>query len=114
LLAGTDLHPGQPYGCDIVGYEWDSVATNGQTPANLQILSASPVTDHSGHHGVSNTTAYRAPSGALVFAAGTVQWGFALDDYRLLDDPHCAGKTQPIAGLQRLTANVLAALARHG
>jgi hypothetical protein len=110
LLAGTDLHSGQTYGCDLVGYEWDSVATNSKTPANLRILGASPVTDHAGHHGVSNTTAYRAPSGGLVFAAGTVQWGLALDDYRMFDDPRCAGKTQPVSGLQRLTANVLAAL----
>jgi hypothetical protein len=74
------------------------------------MLGVSAVTDHAGHDGVSNTTIHRVSPGMLVFAAGTVQWGLALVVQRLLDDPHTVGKTHPLPGLQRLTANALAVL----
>jgi hypothetical protein len=47
----------------------------------------------------------------MVFAAGTIDWAFALDDVRLMDNPQCTGRTQSVPELQALSANVMAALA---
>lgn len=43
LLDATGLQPGQHYGCNLVGYEWDGIVDNGATPQNLWVLGASPV-----------------------------------------------------------------------
>ncbi|MGH7914680.1 MAG: N,N-dimethylformamidase beta subunit family domain-containing protein, partial [Candidatus Binataceae bacterium] len=115
LLAGTSLKPGATYGCDYVGYEWDRVFDNGETPAGLHILGDSRVVSHDGTVDVSNTAYYVAPSGALVFAAGSIYWSFALDDYRVFSVQGCDGpnSTQPDQaqpGMQRLLTNVLSAL----
>jgi len=78
---------------DTLGYEWDVDADNGFRPAGLFKVSATTVsgvesfTDY-GSATKFNTTAthnmtlYRAPSGARVFGAGTVQWAWGLDNYR--------------------------------
>jgi hypothetical protein len=111
LLQGTGLKPGQAYGCDLVGYEWDSVYANGRSPAGLQVLSASPALAKTGVRSLSNTTYYVARSGAVVFAAGTIDWAYALDDIRLVDNPQCLGRTRAVPELQTLSAHVMAALA---
>jgi hypothetical protein len=80
---------------------------------NLKVIGSSPAVDHAGVPGLAQTAYYVAPSGALVFAAGTIDWTFALDDYRLFANPRCLGRTQVIPGLQRLTSNVMAALIVH-
>jgi hypothetical protein len=115
LLQGTGLRPGQAYGCDLVGYEWDSVYANGLSPSGLHMVSASPAQAKTGLHSLSNTTYYVARSGALVFAAGTIDWAYALDDIRLVDNPQCVNRTQAVPELQTLSAHVMAALApAHG
>jgi len=53
---------------------------------------------------------YVAPSGALVFDAGSIKWDFALDNLRLTPDRWCASQHAPVTGMQKLLANVLAAL----
>ncbi|MFE6735653.1 DUF4082 domain-containing protein [Microbacterium sp. NPDC057650] len=72
-----------------IGYESDEDSDNGFRPAGLIRLSTTVgptpqyLTDYGNvvvpgtteHH----LTMYRAPSGALVFGAGTVQWGWGLD-----------------------------------
>jgi hypothetical protein len=115
LLAGTGLQPGKAYGCDLVGYEWDRVFTNGASPSGLQVLSTSATLAADGKHDFSNTTAYMAQSGALVFAAGSIYWSYALDSLRLLQPAsRCANETAAIPEMQKLLANVMAALAvRH-
>jgi N,N-dimethylformamidase beta subunit-like protein/HYDIN/CFA65/VesB family protein/centrosomal CEP192-like protein len=93
FINGTSI-PG------IVGYEYDKVWNNGQTPPGLTVLSNSPVVgccEGSGNS-FSNSSLYTAPSGARVFAAGTIQWSFGLDNY----SAHYAN-----AGMQRTTANIL-------
>lgn len=111
LLRGTGLIPGQPYGCDIVGYEWDRVTNNGQTPANLHVIGSSPTVDyHDNQPDTANTAYYVAPSGALVFDAGSVAFSYALDDLRLLENRGCDGQNDVVPELQRLMANVMAAL----
>ena len=74
-----------------MGYEWDADLDNGFRPAGLFQLSSTTVnvpeafTDYGsttqlGGTATHHLTLYRAPSGALVFGAGTVQWSWGLDD----------------------------------
>src|SRR5690242_8686037 len=85
LLKGTGLQPGKAYGCNLVGYEWDTVFTNGATPPGLTVLGISPAVSSGGATEASATTYYTAPSGAFVFASGSVYWSYALDDLRVWD-----------------------------
>ena len=85
LLANTGVLPGASYGCNYVGYEWDAVIDNGAGPKNLAILGTSPTDSESGTKSVSNTTYYLSQSGGLVFASGSINWAYALDDFRQLD-----------------------------
>jgi hypothetical protein len=93
----ASLTPGQSTtldaGVGTLGYEWDVDADNGFRPPGLMDLSsttdtaAQPFTDYGSLTTPGNTatvthhlTLYRAPSGALVFGAGTVQWAWGLDN----------------------------------
>ena len=58
----------------LLGYEVDGML--GNAPSTLQILGSSPL--QSGL--VSSMTLYTAHSGAQVFATGSVQWAWGLDD----------------------------------
>src|SRR6185437_9449100 len=73
-----------------LGYEWDVEEDNGFRPAGLFDLSSATyaltvdyLLDAGGDYGAGTAThkmsMYRAPSGALVFGAGTVQWSWGLD-----------------------------------
>jgi hypothetical protein len=73
-----------------LGYEWDADPDNGFRPAGSIRLSSTTVsgvevfTDYGSTTNPSGTathnmTMYRAPSGARVFGAGTVQWAWGLD-----------------------------------
>jgi hypothetical protein len=89
------LGPGQvatlPTG--VLGYEWDIDADNGLRPAGLIRLSTTTVpvptylyySPSSGYYfGNANAThhltLYRAPSGALVFGAGTIHWSQGVEN----------------------------------
>jgi len=114
LLNGTGLQLGHPYGCRLVGYEWDRIYTNGATPVGLQVIGASTTKNSQDHPDTSNTTYYIAKSGALVFAAGSIYWTAALDSYRLFQDNSCSSNNLVVPGIQKLMANVMMALAtRH-
>jgi methionine-rich copper-binding protein CopC len=73
---------------DTLGYEWDEEPDNGFRPAGLFDLSSTTVsgvarlTDYGTNvvtgTATHNMSLYRAPSGALVFGAGTVQWVWGL------------------------------------
>src|SRR5262249_18986635 len=94
-------------GCDLVGYEWDRVFANNATPPNLQILSTSHTLNDQNKSDVSNTTYYIAPSGAMVFASGSIYWELALDDYRFTTDPACIDKDHAVPEIQKLMTNVM-------
>ncbi len=97
-----------------VGYESDEDLDNGSRPAGLMTLStttgptqqyvqnpagttvAPGTTTH-------NLTLYRAASGALVFGAGTVQWGWGLDQTHDGDNSNPADSR-----MQQATLNMLA------
>jgi hypothetical protein len=82
-----------------VGGEFDRAVQNATTPPGLVVLSASPVVDLQGQPATANSAYYR--QGGMVFAAGTVDWAWGLDDWRQ------AGLVDP--RVQRMTANVLEA-----
>ena len=105
---------------DTLGYEWDEDVDNGFRPAGEFDLSSTTVgelqafTDYgtvlndnatATHH----LTLYRAPSGALVFGAGTVQWSWGLENENAWNvfatDP---GAPPPDPNVEQFTVNLLA------
>ncbi|MBA2393027.1 MAG: choice-of-anchor D domain-containing protein [Ktedonobacteraceae bacterium] len=97
IYAGTGFVDGSKVP-GIVGYEYDKVWNNGFSPANETVLSNSPV-NGGGITSFANSTLYTAPSGARVFAAGTIQWSWGLASVE--------GNTYTNAGIQKTTANIL-------
>ncbi|MBV8551247.1 MAG: hypothetical protein JOY54_08090 [Acidobacteriaceae bacterium] len=90
----ASLSPGQTavLVAGSLGYEWDADVDNGFRPAGLFDLSSAtyPLTedlllDYGSTYGAGTAThsltMYRAPSRALVFGAGTVQWSWGLDTF---------------------------------
>jgi len=85
------LQPGEqvvfPNG--IVGHEWNEDLDNGFRPAGLMDMSRTTVNNvpyvqdygavFAAGTAIHAITLFRAPSGALVFSAGTVQWSWGLD-----------------------------------
>ena len=103
IYAGTGFTNGTSVP-GIVGYEYDKVWNNGFSPPGETVLSNSPVVgccEGSGNS-FSNSTLYTAPSGAQVFASGTIQWSWGLDNYS--SDGQFVN-----AGIQKTTANILGA-----
>ena len=101
MLPGTYVDIGR----QLVGWEWDAVADNGMSPEGLTVLATTPfygelASDYAERYvvgtGFSNTTRYTAPSGAMVFAAGTIQWAWGL------------AIVEPDLRIQQITYNVLA------
>ena len=95
-----------------LGYEWDEDPDNGFRPAGSIRLSSTtddsaPVLVDQGSEFESGTarhnmTLYRAPSGARVFGAGTVQWAWGLDA------THDRGSAAADVRMQQATLNLLA------
>ncbi len=87
----------------LLGYEVDSLHTT--SPSNITTLAASPWTalNDPGKQGTSHMTIYTAPSGAMVFATGSIQWAWGLDDFNA---PGLRTSRLNVAA-QRVTANVL-------
>ncbi len=114
FLSTTGLERGQIYGCGLVGYAWDRVYKNNSSPKGLAILGTSITVADDGGTDESNTTYYIAPSGAMVFASGSMYWTNALDNYRALFDKTCANKDVIVPGMQKLMAQIMDALViRH-
>jgi hypothetical protein len=102
----------------VLGYEWEEDADNGFRPAGLIRLSTTTeaVSDYlvfnpsppPGSYGFFSATVthhltmYRAPSGALVFGAGTIQWSWGLDA------THDLSGTPTDVNMQQATVNILA------
>ena len=110
LLQNTGLQAGKIYDNGLVGYEWDRVFDNGYTPENLQILATSQTNSVEGLPDNSNTTYYIAPSGALVFATGSIYWTSALDSYRYDRSLDNTKEAQTVPEIQQLMKNIMTAL----
>jgi hypothetical protein len=107
--------PGQNALPALVGYEFDTRAVNGPLLSAF-VSSEPPGVDEVAHsfvpaadNGVtawSDATLYTAPSGAIIFSAGTIQWSFGVDDG--YNDGFCnCSHTSTNAATQRITTNIL-------
>ena len=101
VYAGTGLQDGDSVP-GVVGYEMDRLMSNyaGPTTSNQTLLSHSPFMNTGGLSDYANSSIYQAPSGAWVFAAGTISWSRGLENIFPGDqgaDPR----------IQQTTANVL-------
>ncbi len=111
--AIANLQPGQSIQLapGSFGYEWDVDLDNGFRPAGLiDLSSTSGPCEHAGDqlpngsqagNATHNLTLYRAPSGALVFSAGTIFWPDALDS-------HNTQGITPDPNVQQAMVNLLA------
>ena len=98
---------------NTLGYEFDTDMDNGFRPAGLVDLSHNveqvdqKMLDYGSTVGpgtvVHSLTQYRAPSGALVFSVGSIQWAWGLDSSH---DGVTTG--DPNVDMQQATVNVLA------
>ncbi len=77
LLADTKLTKGDRLP-GLLGYEVDRIF--GNAPGNLIRIGHSPYS-HKGGTRYSDMTLYYTPKGSLVFAVGSMQWSWGLDDY---------------------------------
>ena len=81
LFANTGLRAGQLLP-GLLGYEVD--ATNRFSPPGVQVACLSPFMSNnvaSPLPGFADAASYTAPSGATVFASGSMQWNWGLDDF---------------------------------
>lgn len=111
--TGLDQLPPGGYvdiGQRLIGWEWDAVVDNGLTPKNLTVLAASPVygvtladagRKYITGKAIANVTRYIAPSGAIVFAAGTNLWAWGL------------AVVEPDRRIQQMTYNLLTDMGVH-
>ena len=105
----ADLSSGQTatLAPNTLGYEWDVTPDNGVRPSGEFYLSTTTMTggqDFDTGQTIPEThhlSLYRAPSGSLVFGAGTIQWAFglAIDGY---------GEGTEDSRMQQATVNLLA------
>ena len=100
-------------GTGTLGYEWDEDADNGARPRGLIQMSTTSatgvevLTDYGTTYDLNGSathhlTLYRAPSGALVFGAGTVQWSWGLDS------DHDRGSGAASTPMRQATVNLFA------
>ncbi|ULA61021.1 MAG: hypothetical protein LZF60_280057 [Nitrospira sp.] len=103
LFKGVDLPPDHRLP-GLLGYEIDQVFADG--PPGLTVLAHSSY-QKDGQMIYGDMTLYEAPSGASVFAAGTIQWSWGLDDYHA---PTLRTARSSLAA-KAITGNVLRLLA---
>lgn len=124
VFEGTGLANGERL-IGLVGYEADRLGSS--TPSGLTVLGDSPTCPDicrsrgssascgpvtrpcdcgRNAEGASHMTIYETDKGAKVFATGTIQWAWGLDDYESPQDstPHCSRVQAPV---QQITRNVL-------
>jgi hypothetical protein len=100
IFEGTGLRIGDRLP-GLLGYEADRIFGGG--PPNLIRLCHSPVNLDDAPDGFSDMTIYSAPSGALVFATGSMQFNWGLDDG---EDSTRADLVNPAA--QQMARNLIA------
>ncbi|NDJ84495.1 MAG: fibronectin type III domain-containing protein [Chloroflexi bacterium] len=98
IYDGTNLQNGDAIP-EVIGDEYDMIFDNGLTPANLVVLSSSPI---AATGGTSNATIYQAGSGAYVFDASTNRWALKLDDTK-----YDTGSVSADSNIEIMTRNLL-------
>jgi hypothetical protein len=101
VVSGTGLAQGDHLK-GLLGYEVNGLGP--ASPPGTAVIAHSPWSAPGGS-GVSDMTVYTAPSGATVFATGSIQWSWGLDDYAA---PGGSSRVSPAA--QQITRNVLTRL----
>jgi streptogramin lyase len=96
IYEGTGVKANDSLG-HIVGCEWDVVSNNSVSPANLEVVTDSPVLHEYGFVSRATSTVYYPTATSFVFAAGTISWGEALSGPAVVEPR-----------LQRVTENILA------
>ncbi|MEV7011018.1 N,N-dimethylformamidase beta subunit family domain-containing protein [Streptosporangium sp. NPDC051022] len=106
IFEGTGVRRGTTFP-GLAGVETDEVLSSMPRPRPMEILSVSPV-DCSGRPTTAHTTYYTAPSGAGVFASGTMRWVCAMRG------SNCGHGVTDQAALfvRRATTNILRAFAK--
>ncbi|HET7437641.1 MAG TPA: N,N-dimethylformamidase beta subunit family domain-containing protein [Thermoanaerobaculia bacterium] len=100
VFANTGLTTGSVIP-GLLGYEVDAIAAS--SPPSVIRLAHSPfVTTEGNRSGYSDMTVYTAASGATVFATGSIQWAWGVDDWHTSDRP-----SRENAAAQQITRNVL-------
>jgi Domain of unknown function (DUF4082)/Bacterial Ig domain len=100
-----------------LGYEWDMDVDNGFRPAGAFHLSTSTYTltsdllldygaTYGAGQGIHHLMLYRAPSGALVFNAGTINWSWGLNNNH--DNLYGYTTPNPDPNMQQATVNLFA------
>jgi hypothetical protein len=100
MVAQTNLKSGSVLP-GLLGYEVDRMY--GNAPANIIRVAHSPYPDDEGTS-YADMTVYTTDSGAIVFATGSMQWIWALDDY----NAPLLRESRLNQDAQQLTRNVLA------
>jgi hypothetical protein len=106
-------------GGQVLGYEWDIDVDNGFRPHGQFQLSSTTVSGvesfidygtatQMGTTQTHHLTMYRAPSGALVFGAGTVQWAWGLDTTNAWANAGPPSGASPDPVMQQATVNLFA------
>ena len=98
----------------LLGYEVDGINRARMIPQNssrdevihLTTLFETPVVDRQNKPLLCHGTIYRARSGANVFASGTMQWSWGLDDYNVQQGLRTSRLSHVV---ERVTQNILAA-----
>src|SRR2546425_3947390 len=99
VYANTGFKDGDSVS-SLVGYEADRYMANyPAAAANQVLLSHSPFQSQGNGPDYANSSIYQAPSGAWVFASGTMSWSWALDPY--------GTSNQADPRIQQATTNVL-------
>ena len=117
LASGSSITLAPDQG--VVGYEWDADEDNGFRPAgefDMSSTTATGVQVFSDYGSVLNNngtathhlTLYRAPSGALVFGAGTVQWSWGLSNVDVWSAQGPDSHDPPDPNMQQATVNLFA------
>jgi subtilisin-like proprotein convertase family protein len=76
----TGFQPGDRVN-NIVGEEWDALLNNGFTPPGIEVMSRGNMSNPRGEPLLHESTLYTAPSGAQVFAAGSIFFSWGLIDH---------------------------------
>ena len=105
----TIFAPGKHFTGGLLGYDYDRVFANGQTPTSLVILAKSPVINDQDQLDSAYTTYYRADSGAMVFDAGSIWWSWGLDEMNVPGATQI-NVVQGNQGISDLTGNVIKAM----
>lgn len=103
ILSGSGLREGDRL-VGLLGYEVDRMF--GHAPATIEVIAHSPY-QHHGQTRYADMTIYQTPNGSTVFATGSLQWTWGLDDF----NAPVLRPSRLSTAAQQITRNVLALLA---